>query len=125
MSGHAGPAPVADIASESFPEYGQSLHSGYLDGYDPVSLGAPHSSLMKTRTWVGMGLMLASLAGIGTLIYAAGTHLWGHGASPDITNTLFIVGGVFTAVTLIGAIIAIVSGRSGYKAYRKETGRLN
>ena len=125
MSGHAGPAPVADISVESFPEYGTTIQDGYIDGYDPVSLGAPHSSLVKHITWVGMALILASLAGFGTLIYGAATTIWGHGASDDISQTLLIVGGIITAVTVIGGFIAIRAGRSGYRKYRKETGRRN
>lgn len=125
MSGHAGPAPVADISTESFPEYGTSIQDGYLNGYDPVSLGAPHSSLVKNITWVGMALILASLAGIGTLVYGAATSIWGHGASDDITQIVLIIGAVLTAVTLIGGFITIRVGRSGYRQYRKATGRRN
>lgn len=125
MSGHAGPAPVADISVESFPEYGASIHDGYVDGYDPVSLAAPHSSLVKHITWVGMALILASLAGFGTLIYGAATTIWGHGASEDISQTVLIVGAVLTAVTLIGGFITIRAGRSGYRQYSKATGRRN
>lgn len=125
MSGHGGPAPVADISTESFPEYGTSIHDGYVDGYDPVSLAAPHSSLVKHITWVGMALILASLAGFGTLIYGAATSIWGHGASTDISQTVLIVGAVLTAVTLIGGFLTIRAGRSGYRNYRKTTGRRN
>ena len=125
MSGHAGPAPVADISTESFPEYGTSIQDSYVDGYDPVSLGAPHSSLVKHITWIGMALILASLAGFGTLIYGAATTIWGHGASEDISQMLLIVGGILTAVTLIGGFITIRVGRSGYRKYRKATGRRN
>jgi len=125
MSGHAGPAPVADISTESFPEYGTSIQDSYVDGYDPVSLGAPHSSLVKHITWVGMALILASLAGFGTLIYGAATTIWGHGASEDISQMLLIVGGILTAVTLIGGFITIRVGRSDYRKYRQATGRRN
>ncbi|WP_087117046.1 hypothetical protein [Corynebacterium urinipleomorphum] len=125
MSGHAGPAPVADISVESFPEYGATIQDGYVDGYDPVSLAAPHSSLVKHITWVGMALILASLAGFGTLIYGAATTIWGHGASEDISQTVLIVGAVLTAATLIGGFITIRAGRSGYRQYSKATGRRN
>ena len=30
MSGHNGPAPVADISVENFPEYGQKIQDGYI-----------------------------------------------------------------------------------------------
>lgn len=125
MSGHAGPAPVADISTESFPEYGTTIQDGYVDGYDPNSLSAPHSSLVRHITWVGMALILASLAGFGTLIYGAATTIWGHGASPDLAQPLLIIGAILTAVTVIGGFVAIRVGRSGYRKYRKETGRRN
>ena len=107
MSGHAGPAPVADISTESFPEYGTSIQDGYVDGYDPVSLGAPHSSLVKHITWVGMALILASLAGFGTLIYGAATTIWGHGASEDISEMLLIVGPSGSGKT---TLLSVISG---------------
>ena len=125
MSGHNGPAPVADISVENVPENGQKIQDGYIEGSDPVSLGAPHSSLVRNTTWIGMGLMLASLAGMGTLIYGAGTYIWGHGASDNITNEVLIAGAVMTVVMVIGSIILITVGRKNYKAYRKETGRRN
>ena len=125
MSGYNGPAPVADITAESFPEYGQTIHAGYVDGYDPVSLGAPHSSLVRNTTWIGMGVLLASLAGMGTLIYGAAMTVWGNGTAEDITNPVLIVGAVVTAVTVILSIVLITIGRRSYKAYRKETGRRN
>ena len=53
---------MADQASESFPNYESKIHDHYIEGYEPVSLGAPHSSLERTSTWVGMGLVLAALA---------------------------------------------------------------
>lgn len=120
-----GPAPVADIASESFPDYGVQLHDSYIDGYDPNSLHAPHSSLVKNITWVGMGLVLACLAGFGTLIYGAAGSIWGHGASPDISDTVIIVGAAVTLATLVIGIVCIWIGRSNYRSYRKETGRRN
>lgn len=37
---------VADIRSESFPEYEGKIQDLYVEGYDPVSYSAPHSSLL-------------------------------------------------------------------------------
>ncbi|GAB3073956.1 hypothetical protein [Corynebacterium aquatimens] len=120
-----GPAPVADVSAESFPDYGARLHDSYIDGYDPVSLHAPHSSLVKNITWVGMGLVLSCLAGFGTLIYGAAGSIWGHGASPDISSTVIIVGAVVTLATLILGFVFIHMGRANYRNYRSETGRRN
>ena len=33
------PESVADIRSESFPDYQQRIEDAYIEGYDPVSLG--------------------------------------------------------------------------------------
>ena len=43
---------VADIRSESFPEYEGKIQDLYVEGYDPVSYSAPHSSLLRYSTWV-------------------------------------------------------------------------
>ena len=40
-----------------------SSRMNYIDGYDPSSLMAPHSSLLRTSTWVGMGLVLFVIGG--------------------------------------------------------------
>lgn len=52
---------VADYASETYPEFSGKIQDTYIEGYDPVSFGAPHSSLLRTSTWVGMGLILSCL----------------------------------------------------------------
>lgn len=46
--------------AEGYPVF-TNLTDGYIDGYDPVSLYAPHSSLQRTSTWIGMGLILSPL----------------------------------------------------------------
>lgn len=125
MSGHEGPAPVADISAESFPEYGHTIQDGYVEGYDPVSLSAPHSSLVQHSTWIGMGLLLASLAGMGIIIFGVAGGLWGRGASPDTSQTLVIVGAVVTAICALGGFGSIRFGRRNYRSYKKQTGRRN
>lgn len=50
---------VADFAAETYPSYSQELHHSYIEGYNPVSLAAPHSSLLRNSTWIGMGLLLS------------------------------------------------------------------
>ena len=36
----------------------------YIDGYTPSSLDSQHSSLQRSSTWLGMGFILTSLAGL-------------------------------------------------------------
>ena len=117
---------VADIQSESFPGYQTQLHDSYIEGYDPVSLGAPHSSLTRKTTWVSMGLILASLFGLGILVWGAGAHFVGWGAqTEDASRILMILGGAEMVITLVLAFILLSIGRKDYKNYRKETGRVN
>lgn len=116
---------VADIQSESFPGYQTQLHDSYIEGYDPVSLSAPHSSLSRYATWVSMGLILASLFGLGILVWGAGAHFVGWGAQENISRILMILGGAEMVVTLVLAFILLAVGRKDYKNYRKQTGRVN
>ena len=117
MSAHS-PANIQD--PQDFPAYDGRLT--YIDGYTPVSLGAPHSSLERSATWIGMGIVLVSLAGFGALIYGAATHLWGG----DDHSMGFMIGGAIAGV--VGMVIGFVLiniGRRSYKKYVKETGRLH
>ncbi|MGO3772102.1 hypothetical protein, partial [Corynebacterium variabile] len=52
----------------------------YLDGYVPSSWDSHHSSLMQGWTWIGMGVILSSLAGFGVAIF--GFTSAGFGGSP-------------------------------------------
>ena len=79
-----------------------SSRMNYIDGYDPSSLMAPHSSLLRTSTWVGMGLVLSSLAAIGLTIFGAASSVY-H----------------------ISDYGLIQYGRRYYYQYRAETGRVN
>lgn len=118
---------VADQASESFPDYAPKLHHSYIEGYEPNSLGAPHSSLERTSTWVGMGLLLTSLAGIGIMIWIAATVVWGYGVAPaEYDTTLYFIIGLVVAIVLgAGGFGLIFRGRRYYREYRAETGRVN
>ena len=114
---------MADQAAESFPDYSTKIHDHYIEGYEPVSLGAPHSSLERTSTWVGMGLLLVSLAGFGFAIWALGLNLFGQGASggnPDLYLIIGLVGGIGGVSIALGLIRY---GRRYYRQYKKETGR--
>ena len=94
----------------------------YIDGYDPSSLMAPHSSLLRTSTWVGMGLVLSSLAAIGLTIFGAASSVY-H--ISDYASTYLIIGLVLAAILLVGGFGLIHYGRRYYYQYRAETGRVN
>lgn len=117
---------VADIRSESFPDYEPAIQDTYIEGYDPVSLSAPHSSLNKYFTWIAMALILGSLYGFGIAVWGGAAMLYGLGAQEgDYGQLLLILGLVEMAVTLGGAALLLGLGRKDYKAYRKATGRVN
>ncbi len=117
---------VADRDSESFPDYGAKIHDHYIEGYEPVSLGAPHSSLERTSTWVGMGLVLVGLAGVGLLIFGFATSLYGTGSATEQDPTMYMIIGAITAVVIeVIGFALIYRGRRYYRAYVKETGRKN
>lgn len=117
---------VADIQSESFPDYQTKLEDSYIEGYDPVSLSSPHSSLSRYSTWVAMGLILASLFGLGILVWGIGSKVVGWGAqAEDASNILMILGGTEMVITLVLGFVLISIGRKDYKEYRRTTGRVN
>ncbi|WP_297008808.1 hypothetical protein [uncultured Corynebacterium sp.] len=99
-------------------------HLGYREGFVPSSFDAPHSSLQRAATWIGMGLILVSLAGFGTFVY-------GFGAASDTTSPMADDG---TLIGIIGLVVAVVVacagffsvhvGRSNYRAYKQATGRM-
>jgi len=88
----------------------------YVDGYQPVSFVAPHSSLLKTSTWIGMGLILATLADIGTLVFAAA------GGAPTMNSTIFTAGIIITVVLLVSGFGLVFYGRRDWKKFSKATG---
>lgn len=118
---------VADQASESFPDYAPKLHDSYIDGYEPNSLTAPHSSLERASTWIGMGLVLTSLAGFGIMIWMAATLLYGQGVATAEWNTtlIMIIGAITAGVLLILGFGLIHRGRRFYREYVATTGRKN
>lgn len=118
---------VADQASESFPDYAPKLHDSYIEGYEPNSLSAPHSSLERASTWIGMGLVLTSLAGFGIMIWMAATLLWGQGVATAEWDTtlLMIIGAVTAAALLVLGFGLIHRGRRYYREYVATTGRKN
>lgn len=113
-----------DKAVAEYPVFdgAESSRMNYIDGYDPVSLVAPHSSLLRTSTWLGMGLVLTSLAGFGLLIFGLATHM--HNTQENAMLYLYL-GIALAAATLIGGFGLIHYGRRYYRQYRAETGRVN
>ena len=116
---------VADIRTESFPDYEARIEDAYIEGYDPVSLGAPHSSLHTRKLWIGLGLILGALFGIGLAVWGGAAHIWGTGSQVDLSNRLLVLGLIEVAATLILGTVLISSARGGYKEYRTRTGRIN
>lgn len=107
-----------DHEVETFPAYEGRMH--YIEGYTPVSLGAPHSSLERASTWTGMGMVLGGLIGVGMLLYGLATFLWGG----DSYSEWFMIVGAAVAVVIMGTgFFLIHRGRRHYKKYRRETGR--
>ncbi|MEO5304263.1 MULTISPECIES: membrane protein [Corynebacterium] len=116
---------VADHHSETYPEFSGKIQDSYIEGYDPVSYSAPHSSLLRTSTWVGMGLVLSILPALGILIWGFGTKLYPQGTAGADYQINLIVGAIASVVVAILAIVSVKYGRRYYRQYRKETGRIN
>ncbi|QPK79381.1 hypothetical protein G7Y31_01270 [Corynebacterium lizhenjunii] len=118
---------VADFLEESYPKFPTKIQDSYIEGYDPVSYAAPHSSLLRAETWIGMGFILSLLPALGTIVWGVSSGMfWGgsssEGSQPTVT---LIVGIVMLVVVAITAVGCVHYGRRFYRAYRAETGRVN
>lgn len=116
---------VADYASETYPEFSGKIQDSYIEGYDPVSYSAPHSSLLRASTWIGMGLILSLLPAAGILIWGLGTWQFPQGVAGADYQPNIIVGAISLVVIAVLAFGTIHFGRRYYRQYRKETGRIN
>ena len=116
---------VADHHSETYPEFSGKIQDSYIEGYEPVSYGAPHSSLLRTSTWVGMGLILSLLPAAGILIWGLGTWQFPQGIAGADYQPNIIVGAISLVVIAVLAVGSVHFGRRYYRQYRKETGRIN
>lgn len=94
----------------------------YADDYVPVSFEAPHSSLHRTATWVGMGFILASLAFLGALMF--GLANMGNGVQEN-ASTLTIGAAILAAFFMFGGFFLVHLGRKNYREYVKRTGRIH
>ena len=106
------------VREESFRVFEGEPH--YIDGYVPSSLDSQHSSLLRSATWLGMGCLLASLAGIGTLGFGLATHVYD---TQENAMTYIMIGAVLTIVLLVLGVGLIHKGRANYRAYVAATGR--
>lgn len=97
---------------------------GYLPGFVPSSWDAPYSSMLRSATWIGMGLLLSSVAGFGAFVY-------GFAAGSDTTSPMADDGNLIGTIGLIAGIVVfalgaylIHVGRTPYHRYQKATGRM-
>lgn len=115
---------VADFRSETYPDFSGKIQDSYIEGYVPVSLGAPHSSLNRSSTWIGMGLLMGVLPPMGLIIWALGVFTVPDGLqTAEQHNILLWIGIISTVIVLVLAIFLIARGRRYYRQYKKETGR--
>lgn len=105
-------------AKEGFPAFSGEPH--YIDGYHPSSYDSPHTSLTKSSTWIGMGLILATVIGLGTVMFGLGSHLEGSQAN-GMGYAIF--GAVWIVACLVIGTALIHHGRRDYRAYVAATGR--
>lgn len=113
----------------------------FIDGYVPQSMNAEYSSLHRSATWIGMGMVLASLAMWGTFIFGLATTVYNDQAQSAHTRGFFefgtnnlVAGGEFNSqlflwggligglILLVGGFVMVGIGRRQYKAYKKEFG---
>ena len=86
----------------------------YVDGYQPSSFDAPHSSLQRSLTWIGMGFWLLLMPGLGTIV--SGTQEDGM--------LYLIIGIVMSVVAVVAGSACIRAGRKNYRAYKSRSGRI-
>ena len=96
----------------------------YLDGFVPSTFDAPHSSLHRSATWIGMGLILVSLAGFGTFIYGFGVNSDTTSPMADDGSMIGIIGLIAGFVLLFAGFFCVHAGRKNYRAYTKASGRV-
>ncbi|WP_288801945.1 hypothetical protein [uncultured Corynebacterium sp.] len=93
----------------------------YMEGYVPSSLDAPHSSLQRSLTWLGMGFILASMAGLGTMMWGLSSMLNDYRTDGQV---FAIAGAVMGFGLLFLGFILVHVGRKNYREYKERTGRI-
>lgn len=89
----------------------------YRDGYQPQSYLAPHSSLNRICTWLGMGLFLMGIPTIGALVFGLAT--WPTGTQSSWL-AYAIMGLIGMAVCFGGGMVLIGIGRRPYHQWAKR-----
>lgn len=93
----------------------------YIDGYVPSSYDAPHSSLQRSLTWLGMGAILSCLPGLGIMVFGLATWL----GNTQEAGMAFAIGGAVVGFGMLFLGFFLVHlGRRNYKEYKARSGRL-
>ena len=92
----------------------------YIDGYTPSSLDSQHSSLQRSSTWLGMGFILTSLAGLGAFVFGLSSSIAG---TQENGSTYAIIGAVLAISCLVLGFGLIYYARRNYRADVPATGR--
>ena len=112
---------VADFQRETYPAYESKLEDGYVQGYDPMSLAAPHSSLIRNSTGIGMGLVLSILPAIGILIWGLGVMAYPYGSAGDQDFNMWIIVGIAAVIAITIAGFGLIRyGRRYYRQFEKR-----
>lgn len=93
----------------------------YAEGYVPSSLDAPHSSLNRSATWLGMGMWLLLMPGIGAFVFGLATWMSG---TQELGMTYLIIGAVWSVIAIALGVGLIHAGRKNYRDYKKRSGRI-
>ena len=112
---------VADFQRETYPAYESKLEDGYVQGYNPMSLAAPHSSLLRNSTWIGMGLVLSILPAAGILIWGLGVMAYPFGTAGEQNYTMWVIVGVISILlTALLGFLLIHYGRRYYREFAER-----
>src|SRR5690625_8010460 len=95
---------VADFRSKTYPKFSGNFQDTYIEGYVPSSLSAPHSSLQRTSTWLGRGLLMGTVPPAGILIWALGVMTEPAGLQSAQRHQTLLWSGIVG--TVIGALVA-------------------
>lgn len=111
-----------DMSAKNAAAVDVHMEDYYVKGYDPVSLHAPHSSLLKVSTWVGMGTILSTIPCAGIILFGLSSAAVG---SQEYASTYAIIGVVLTILMLAVGVALVHYGRRDYRKYKARSGRVN
>ena len=102
---------------------GEPIH---LDGYVPSSWDSHHSSLLRGAAWIGMGLILSSMARFGAAIWGFATYGYGGGLqTQEHGDVIGLIGLIIGLVVPFAGCASIYIGRARYRKYKEATGRVH